>query len=351
LIGIAPVAKQKKMQQKTANFSDFISVSFVIPVRDEAATLPVLLDDIAAQTFQADEILFVDGGSLDDTLKLLRQAQAQNARLHVIEVAEASPGKGRNIGISAARNEWIALTDAGIRLEKDWLENLLKAAVGDSSVKVVYGNYEPITETLFEKCAALTYVAAKQGRGKGLMRAPSTASMLLHREVWQAVGGFPDSRAAEDLIFFERIAKQNFKTAWSPQATVWWQLRPTLAETFKKFTLYSKHNVWIGRQWDWHHALARQYLVWFFCIMFAVIFRFWWLALLPVFGLLARITKTIWTRREGKSVVEIFHPLTFFLVGVILLTIDAATFLGWVQAYLQRRSRPAASSFYKQNVP
>jgi glycosyltransferase involved in cell wall biosynthesis len=339
------------MQSQTQDPSNSIRVSLVIPVRDEAATVQALLESIEAQTFQADEVLFIDGGSKDDTVKLLREACKQNECLRLIEALEASPGKGRNLGIAEARNEWIALTDAGIRLESSWLENLTDVAKRDPSVKVVYGNYEPVTETLFEKCAALTYVPVKQKKGDQFMRGPSTASMLIQRNVWQEVGGFPDSRAAEDLIFFERIGEQKIKTAWSSKATVWWRLRPTLAATFHKFTLYSKHNVWVGRQWDWHYAIARQYAVWGVCVLLAVLFKYWWIALLPVFGFLLRVAKTMWLRRGDKSRFEILNPVKFFMVGMILLTIDAATFSGWLQAYLQRGSRPAASSFHNQSAP
>lgn len=338
------------MSLPISDISNSIRVSLVIPVRDEAATISALLESIAAQTLEADEILFVDGGSRDATVQVLREAGRQNPRLRVIEAIEASPGKGRNIGIGEARNPWIALTDAGIRLEKDWLENLTAIVKGDSQVKIVYGNYEPVTSSFFEKCAALTYVATKQQRTGGWMRGPSTASMLLHREAWQAVGGFPDSRAAEDLLFFESIDKQKIKVSWAPEATVWWQLRPTLTATFRKFALYSKHNVWIGRQWDWHYAIARNYAIGGVCILLAVIFKFWWIALLALVGFLLRIAKTVWVRREEKSLFEIFNPITLFMVAVILLTIDAATFLGWAQAYLQSGSRPAASSLHKQNV-
>src|SRR5918912_876135 len=121
-------------------------ISLVVPVRDEAASVHVLLDSIAAQTRQPDEIIFVDGGSRDASQKM--------ARIRIIEAAEASPGRGRNLGIEAARHEWVALTDAGIRLEPQWLERLAEVARLDSMVAVVYGNYETGTDSFFERCAA-----------------------------------------------------------------------------------------------------------------------------------------------------------------------------------------------------
>lgn len=331
--------------QPQGSSTDF-HVSLVVPVRDEAATIEALLDSIAAQTRQPDELVFVDGGSVDDTLARLRAASRQNTRIRIIEAGEASPGRGRNIGIEAARHEWVALTDAGIRLEPTWLERLTEVAALDSSVAVVYGNYEPVVTSFFERCAALSYPPPKQERPGGRMRGPSTASMLVRRSVWEAVGGFPDLRAAEDLIFMERIRERGFKEGWSPQASVRWQLQPDMARTFRKFVLYSRHNVWAGRQWDWHYGVARKYILALPFIVLALAHSLWWLVV-PLLITMARVAKSIWNRREGRGLLWLLNPAQFMGVAAILLTIDAATFIGWAQAAWQKpewETRRAAST-------
>ena len=321
-----------------------LCVSLVVPVRDEAATIGELLESIAAQTRRPDEVVFVDGGSRDETVALLRRADnIEGMRVRVIEAGDATPGRGRNVGIEAARCEWIALTDAGNRLEPQWLERLLEVARRDASVAVVYGNYEPVTSTFFERCAALTYPAPKQMREGGLMRAPFIASSLLRREVWREVGGFPDLRAAEDLMFMEAIEQKGFRIAWSPQATVWWQLRPTLASTFRKFVLYSRHNVWAGRQRFWHYGVARQYALAAPFILLAVVHSAWWL-LIPLAGMLARAAKSIWRRREGRGLLWALNPAQFACVAALILTIDLATFIGWAQALGRTPSKQRAES-------
>ncbi|HXG68173.1 MAG TPA: glycosyltransferase [Blastocatellia bacterium] len=307
-----------------------IMVSLVVPVRDEAATIQTLLDSIAAQSRQPDEVVFVDGGSVDDTVARLRDAGLRDNRIRVIEAGDATPGRGRNVGIAAARCEWIALTDAGIRLEPQWLEKLVEAVRRDPAVEVVYGNYEPAAASFFERCAALAYVAPKAERPGGRMRGPSTASSLLRREVWEAAGGFPDLRAAEDLIFMERVRERGCKVAWAAEATVWWQLQPTLGKTFRKFRVYSRHNVRAGWQRYWHYGVARQYLIGLLGVMLAAAHSPWWLAL-PVAGFLARVAKSIWMRREGRGVWQLLNPFQFAGVGIILLAIDLAMFLGWWQ--------------------
>jgi glycosyltransferase involved in cell wall biosynthesis len=325
-----------------------LEVSLVIPVRNEEESLPGLLDSIRRQTYQPAEVILVDGGSTDATVKLAREMTDVCAGLRVVETTGATPGRGRNIGIGAARCEWIALTDAGIRLEPGWLENLVRVAQADSEVSVVYGNYEAVDGSFFERCAALVYLPPKVERENGQARGPFIASTLLRREVWEAVGGFPDLRAAEDLFFMEHIERLKFKTAYAPHATVWWQLQPTLKKTFHRFMLYSKHNVWVGRQWDWHYPVARQYAVWLVFIVLALIHSPWWLVF-PVAGTLARAAKSIYVRRDGRGLWSLLNPVQFAGVVFLLLAIDLATFVGWAQAVWHWNDQ--ASATVRLNMP
>lgn len=319
-----------------------VFVSLIIPVRDESGTIRELVDSINAQTSQPAEIIFVDGGSADDTVTQLRRASVLDSRIRIVEAGEATPGRGRNLGIAAAGNEWIALTDAGIRLEPTWLERLVGVVDRDPEVMVVYGNCEPVMETFFERCAALAYPPPKAMRDGKLMRGPFIASSLIHRRVWESVGGFPDLRAAEDLIFMDRVAEAGFKTGWASDATVWWQLRPDLLSTFKKFALYSRHNVWAGMQRHWHHNIAKQYLVWLAFVLFAFVHSWWW-ALVPVVGYVTRVMKGIWRRREGRSLFWALNPIQAVGTTMVLLTVDLAMFVGWGQAVVGRWNRTEGS--------
>ena len=317
-----------------------MKVSLFVPVKNEAHSIEQLIESAAAQTRPPDEVVIVDGGSSDGTVEVIHQWERRHSRmgwLRMIRAEEATPGKGRNIGVKNASHDWIAFIDAGIRAEPTWLEQLVEAAERDPQVEVVYGSYEPVTETFFERCAALAYVAPKQmraGRPPVWMRGPAIPSSLFHRRVWESVGGFPDLRAAEDLIFMNRVAEAGFKTAFAPGAIVWWQLRPDLSSTFRKFVLYSMHNVRAGMQRFWHYGLLRQHLLWLAFFLLAAVFSWWW-ALVPVFGYLLRAAKSIWIRREGRGMVWALNPAQFALVTAILLTIDLATFIGWARVYWQ----------------
>ena len=319
------------------------SVSVVIPVRNEALSLPALFESLAHQTFAPSEIVLVDGGSTDGTADRVRAMAEAEPRIRLIEAGPATPGRGRNVGITAVRHEWVALTDAGAWVEPTWLEELVTAARREPHVSVVYGNYEPVTDTFFTRCAALAYVAPKNAAARGSLRGPSTISMLLTREVWELVGGFPDLRAGEDLIFMERVADLGVHIAWAPAATVWWQLQPSLVSTFRRFITYSRHNVRAGLQRRWHYRLARQYVIATVFVVLAGVYDWRWLLALPA-GLALRTAKSVWHRRGLNGLGwRAVNPAQFFGVLGILLAVDAATFIGWVQAIAGHASGHAPS--------
>lgn len=319
-----------------------LRISLVVPVRNEEESLARLVSSVRAQTRQPDEVLLVDGGSTDRTVELARELAAGDERFRVVEAGQASPGRGRNVGASEARHPWLAFTDAGIGLDPEWLQRLAEQVEEQPETEVVYGNFDPLTRTFFERCAAIAYVMPKTPHGDdgALTRGRFIASSLMRREVWRRAGGFPDRRAAEDLIFMERVEAQGARTRWAPRANVRWQLQPNLARTFQRFALYSKHNVWAGRQRFWHYGIARQYVVALVFVVLALVHSPWWLVV-PALGLAARAAKSIWRHREGRSVAWALNPLQFLCVALVILTVDLATFAGWAQAL---KGRPAGAA-------
>ena len=195
-------------------------------------------------------------------------------------------------------------------------------------VDIVYGNYAPVVRTLFEKCAAIAYVPPQR---PDVIRGRSIASCLLRKDVWSAVGGFPDMRAAEDLAFMDAVDAAGFRAAYAPKAMVHWQLRPGLASTYSKFVLYSMHNVWAGRQWDWHYGIARQYAVLLPLVILAALHSWWWLVGIGLW-LSARTAKRIVSHRFEYGLLSLINPLIVLGVAGLILTIDLATFVGWAKA-------------------
>ncbi|MEJ7583467.1 MAG: glycosyltransferase [Acidimicrobiales bacterium] len=317
-----------------------MGLSVVVPVKDEAPTVATLVASLRRQSLPPDEVIFVDGGSRDATAATIEALTADEPRFRLIRAGDATPGRGRNVGIEHAAHEWVGLTDAGIELDRHWLDRLVRVVEQEPACDIVYGSFEPAAPTFFQRCAAIAYVQALRPSPLGPVRDPSIASALLRKEAWRRAGGFPDLRAAEDQIFMRRLQRQGSRVACAPEARVTWHLQPTLRATFARFRTYSRHNVVAGEQASWHHGVARLYGVALVPVLLGSVHRRAWLAL-PVAGGTARIGRTLWRRREGRGIGWVLRPDRFALVGVILAVIDAATFVGWAEGAMQLRRHAA----------
>ena len=83
--------------------------SVVVPCHNAAATIAETLGSIAAQTYSPHEIIVVDDGSTDDSRA---QIAASGVEVTLCEAAVFNAGAARNLGITRARGDWIALCDA-----------------------------------------------------------------------------------------------------------------------------------------------------------------------------------------------------------------------------------------------
>jgi glycosyltransferase involved in cell wall biosynthesis len=91
-------------------------ISIVMPVRDAAGTLPMVLKSIRGQTTADWELLAVDDGSKDETRLVLESAARADARIRVLSQAALGIAEALQRGCAAARGEAIARMDAD-----DWM--------------------------------------------------------------------------------------------------------------------------------------------------------------------------------------------------------------------------------------
>ena len=313
-------------------------VTLVVPLRNEEESILALLSSIDDQTTPPEQVVLVDGGSTDGTLGIIRAHAGGNARYTVVEaVGGATPGRGRNLGFASARNDWIAMTDAGIRLEPTWMERLWAAHLSAPAAEVIYGNYEFDLRSFFEECAAVSYCDTKHSTPVGRCRAPQVVSCLVSRRAIETVGGFADARSGEDEIFVRALEAARLPVTWAPDATVWWRLRPDLRSTFERFRSYSYHYALAGQQRHWHHRMARSYLPVAAGLVLACTSSRRWLVL-PAAMISARSGVRIRRHRREMDVLRHPGPARVGLITFLVVANDVATALGWCQATLHRRS-------------
>ena len=319
----------------TASAAD---VSMIVPVRNEAETLGDFLTSLLRQLPTPREIVLVDAGSTDGTGDILRRYTAADGRLRVVEAEAAYPGRARNMAIGEAQGPWIAMTDAGTIVDEGWLRELTATAAREPDAAAILGTYEPLMRTFFDTCVALAFVAPGRSIDGRRFRGPSTASMMIRKQTWQELGGFPeDLRACEDLVFFERLERRGYPVACAPRATVKWRIPGTFGALFQRFRAYSQHTLRAGRAHHWHRPVAWMYAAAAVAVVLAVAVH-WIFALVPVAGLILRTHRSIEARRDIADSSNYAVVPIYAMTALILVSIDIAALAGTLD-FVRSRGR------------
>jgi glycosyltransferase involved in cell wall biosynthesis len=84
-------------------------VSVVIPVHNGGKTVARAIESALAQAYDAVEVVVADDGSTDDTREVVGRYLG---RVRVVEQANRGAAAARNLGLRAARGEYVAFLDA-----------------------------------------------------------------------------------------------------------------------------------------------------------------------------------------------------------------------------------------------
>jgi glycosyltransferase involved in cell wall biosynthesis len=119
-----------------------VNVSVIIPCFNVENFVFHAVNSVLNQSLRNSEIIIVDDGSTDETLKLIQQLSEQSKRIKIITKSNGGLSTARNEGLLAATGEYIVFLDGDDWLRNDALEKLYKKAK-DENLDVL------IADTLF----------------------------------------------------------------------------------------------------------------------------------------------------------------------------------------------------------
>lgn len=105
--------------------ADF-AVSLIIASRNVEQFIAFTLESAQSQTVKAIEILVIDDGSTDRTRDIVTARAASDSRIRLLDGPRAGPGAARNVGLAAARGEWVAVLDGDDLMHPQRLQSLLE---------------------------------------------------------------------------------------------------------------------------------------------------------------------------------------------------------------------------------
>lgn len=138
------------VQPRVSNRRPFKSLSVIIAVRNEAATIGHLLDDLSNQNYPKDkfEIIVVNDHSEDGTIQVVEKKIINSTNVNIV----VNEGEGKKLaittGVRLSKGEIIITTDADCRVGANWLETI-NDSFSNESIKMVFGPVKMQRENSF----------------------------------------------------------------------------------------------------------------------------------------------------------------------------------------------------------
>ena len=170
------------------------ALAIVVPMLDEAATLPALLVHLAGWRARGCEVVLVDGGSRDDSVEMARAAGFR------VLIAERGRARQMNAGAQACGRALLLFLHADTRLPE-----AADAMVCAALAVQAWGRFDVHIDGRPRMLRVVAALMNLRSRLSGI--ATGDQAIFVRREVFEAVGGFPDQPLMEDIELSRRLLR------------------------------------------------------------------------------------------------------------------------------------------------
>lgn len=185
------------------------------------------------------EVIVIDGGSKDSTTKIAERYPAK------VIVWPSSAPAAYNYALKIVEGDVIAILDADVKVEKDWLNKLIPY-FKDPQVAGAGGGIETWNcQNILPRGIGydIKYRYSRLLKNNKVKRL-ATMNLLLRRDVLEEVGGFDESLPTQyDTDIGNKITNKGYRLVFEPNAKCYHFNRPTWREYFKQQLRYGKNTL------------------------------------------------------------------------------------------------------------
>lgn len=105
------------------------SLSIIVPVYNAEPYLEQCLESLVNQTFADIEIICVDDGSIDDSLRIMETFAKRDSRIRIVSQKNFGVSVARNMALDIAQGEYIMFVDCDDWIDLDTCETAIKASL------------------------------------------------------------------------------------------------------------------------------------------------------------------------------------------------------------------------------
>ena len=218
-------------------------ISVIIPAYNEEKVIGNCFESLEKQSYRPLEIIVVDDGSSDNTLKI-----AEKFNIPVLKQNHQGPGLARNLGASKAKGEILVFVDADMTFDKDFVKDLTKPIIEGKTIGTFSKNeFVANKDNIWSQCWNIN--RGWQNNRLFTKNSPDTSPVFraISKKEFDKVKGF-DSHGeyTDDWSLSEKLNKK----AILVRGAIYYHSNPsTLIEVWKQAKWFSTNKFISGNLW------------------------------------------------------------------------------------------------------
>lgn len=188
-----------------------ILFTIIIPTLNEENYISGILNSLKDQTKKDFEVIIVDNGSTDKTVKIIEKFKKKSPFLvKIVFCKKRGISYARNFGVKFAKGEYLVFFDADGEIHKSWIVNAIKILKINPDIKVIGG---PVIYKAPNLCKYILFNSYVFVIISGIFILNKTFNtgyhfcgnnMLVEKSLFKKLGGFPHI-VGEDVAFTKKI--------------------------------------------------------------------------------------------------------------------------------------------------
>lgn len=299
-------------------------ISILIPAYNEEKVIANTIEAMIETKYPKKQIIVIDDGSKDDTLKIAERYKEHATILHKENGGKAS---ALNYGLFYSKGEIVVIVDADTIIGRNSLKEIIKGFQVNDRVSAVAGNIKVRNKiNWITKCQALEYITGIQIVRRafdifGTITIIPGALGAFKRDLMRGTGSYQKDTIVEDFDATVKLLKSGLITQGSTKSVAYTEVPSTFSDFEKQRKRWYRGNIQVlSRHSD---ALTNPRFGYLQKLAFPYLLL--GMVITPILGFLSAINAIVGiVLGDGWYVLQVFliFVSVHYLMGALALRID-----------------------------